>query len=48
MINMKDETARKMKVLFEFRSFAVLSTQKNHQPYASLIAYAATDDLTGV
>ena len=31
--------------LFESQTFAVLSTQKNDQPYASLIAFATSPDL---
>lgn len=34
-----------VKDLFEFQTLSVLSTQKNGQPYASLVAFAATPDL---
>ena len=31
--------------LFDSQQLAVLSTQKNDQPYASLVAFAASEDL---
>ena len=34
----------KLKVLFDGQSIGVLSTQKRNRPYASLVAFAATDD----
>lgn len=34
-----------VKTLFKIQTFAVLSTQTNDQPYASLVAFAATPDL---
>ena len=45
MIDPKKDAAQKINLLFESQSFAVLSTQKNLQPYASLVAFAATDNL---
>lgn len=36
---------KQIRNLFESQSLAVLSTQKNGQPYASLVAFAASDDL---
>jgi uncharacterized pyridoxamine 5'-phosphate oxidase family protein len=36
---------KQIRTLFESQSLAVLSTQKNDQPYASLVAFAASDDL---
>ncbi len=34
-----------IRALFEIQQLAVLATQKNDQPYASLIVFAATSDL---
>lgn len=45
---MSDDTQQILKniaQLFESQSFAVLSTQKNDQPYSSLVAFAVTPDL---
>ena len=35
---------RKLKELFDKQSIGVLSTQKRNRPYASLVAFAVTDD----
>jgi hypothetical protein len=35
----------RIKNLFDSQSLAVLATQSNAQPYASLVAFAATEDL---
>ena len=35
---------KKLKTLFDKQSIGVLSTQKRSRPYASLVAFAATDD----
>ena len=44
---MKPETdlRRRLKKLFEEQRIGVLSTQKRNRPYASLVAFAVTDDL---
>ena len=36
---------RKLKELFDKQCIGVLSTQKKNRPYASLVAFAVTDDL---
>lgn len=36
---------KRLKVLFEKQRIGVLSTQKRNRPYASLVAFAVTDDL---
>lgn len=36
---------RKLKELFDKQRIGVLSTQKRNRPYASLVAFAVTDDL---
>jgi nitroimidazol reductase NimA-like FMN-containing flavoprotein (pyridoxamine 5'-phosphate oxidase superfamily) len=36
---------RKLKELFDKQRIGVLSTQKKNRPYASLVAFAVTDDL---
>jgi nitroimidazol reductase NimA-like FMN-containing flavoprotein (pyridoxamine 5'-phosphate oxidase superfamily) len=36
---------KRLKALFENQHLAVLSTEQNGQPYASLIAFAVSDDL---
>ena len=36
---------QELKKLFNKQRLAVLATQKNGQPYSSLVAFAATDDL---
>lgn len=41
----KNETLDKIRGLFDSQSLAVLATQKNDQPYASLVLFAATPDL---
>ena len=45
MNDKEKQTLEKIKTLFDSQRLAVLSTQKNNQPYASLVAFAATDDL---
>jgi nitroimidazol reductase NimA-like FMN-containing flavoprotein (pyridoxamine 5'-phosphate oxidase superfamily) len=40
-----DEIRRSLKELFSTQSLAVLSTHQDGQPYASLVAFAATEDL---
>jgi nitroimidazol reductase NimA-like FMN-containing flavoprotein (pyridoxamine 5'-phosphate oxidase superfamily) len=37
-----------LKSLFDSQQFAVLATQEKGQPYMSLMAFAATDDLRGL
>lgn len=39
------QALKPIQTLFDTESLAVLSTQKNGQPYASLVAVAVTDDL---
>ena len=41
----KNETLDQIRGLFDSQSLAVLATQKNDQPYASLVLFAATPDL---
>ena len=41
----KQHILKNIAQLFESQSFAVLSTQKNDQPYSSLIAFAVNSDL---
>jgi hypothetical protein len=38
-------TKHQLHALLNSQKFAVLSTSHEHQPYASLVAFAATDDL---
>lgn len=45
MNDKKKQILNQIKKLFDSQRFAVLSTQKKDQPYASLVAIAATDDL---
>lgn len=45
MNDIKKQALDQIKNLFDSQAFAVLSTQKNGQPYANLVAVAATDDL---
>jgi len=45
MNDQEKQTLDQIKTLFDSQRLAVLSTQKNNQPYASLVAFAATDDL---
>ncbi len=40
-----DEIRRSLNELFSTQSLAVLSTHQDGQPYASLVAFAATEDL---
>ena len=39
------EMRKKLKELFDKQRIGVLSTQKRNRPYASLVAFAVTDDL---
>jgi len=41
----RTETLNQIRDLFDSQSLAVLATQKNDQPYASLVLFAATPDL---
>jgi nitroimidazol reductase NimA-like FMN-containing flavoprotein (pyridoxamine 5'-phosphate oxidase superfamily) len=45
MNNKEKQALAKIKILCESQSLAVLATQKNDQPYASLVAFAATENL---
>ena len=40
-----DKTIETIKALFDAQPFAVLATHDGEQPYVSLMAFAATDDL---
>jgi nitroimidazol reductase NimA-like FMN-containing flavoprotein (pyridoxamine 5'-phosphate oxidase superfamily) len=40
-----EDIQRQIKVLFESQNLAVLATHYDEQPYASLVAFVATDDL---
>ena len=40
-----EQTIETIKALFDAQPFAVLATHDGEQPYASLMAFAATDDL---
>ena len=40
----RTDLTKKMKDLFDRQRIGVLSTQKGNRPYASLVAFAATDD----
>lgn len=40
-----DQTVETLKALFDAQRFAVLATHDGGQPYVSLMAFAATDDL---
>ncbi len=42
------EGLKQIESLFESQHLAVLSTQKNGQPYASLMAFTATQDLSRI
>lgn len=48
MNNMENQPLDRVKALFGSQSLAVLSTQKNDQPYANLVAFAATPDLAQI
>jgi nitroimidazol reductase NimA-like FMN-containing flavoprotein (pyridoxamine 5'-phosphate oxidase superfamily) len=41
----RTDLRRKLKELFDKQRIGVLSTQKKNRPYASLVAFAVTDDL---
>jgi nitroimidazol reductase NimA-like FMN-containing flavoprotein (pyridoxamine 5'-phosphate oxidase superfamily) len=43
MNNKQKQALAQIKMLFDSQKFAVLSTQKDHQPYASLVAFTATN-----
>ena len=45
MNDIKRETLTQIKTLFDSQKFAVLSTQKDDQPYASLVAFATATGL---
>ena len=45
MTDYKKNALEQIGALFESQRLAVLSTQKNDQPYASLVAFSASDDL---
>ena len=45
MNDIKRETLTQIKTLFDSQKFAVLSTQKDDQPYASLVAFATAAGL---
>ncbi|MFC1633987.1 pyridoxamine 5'-phosphate oxidase family protein [Planctomycetota bacterium] len=40
----RKDLRKKLKALFDKQRIGVLSTQKRNRPYASLVAFAATDD----
>ena len=43
-----EEIQQQLKDLFASQGLAVLATQKEQQPYTSLVAFVATDDLTHI
>jgi nitroimidazol reductase NimA-like FMN-containing flavoprotein (pyridoxamine 5'-phosphate oxidase superfamily) len=45
MNNAENQTRDQIRALFDSQSLAVLATSKDHQPYASLVLFAATPDL---
>ena len=45
MERQQDQALKPIRTLFDTESLAILSTQKNGQPYASLVAVAVTPDL---
>lgn len=45
MNDKQKQTLAQIKTLFASQAFAVLSTQQDNQPYASLVAFTATDIL---
>ena len=45
MSDNREQILKNISDLFESQSLAVLSTQKNEQPYSSLIAFAVSPDL---
>lgn len=45
MNNPENKTRDQIRALFDSQSLAVLATSKDHQPYASLVLFAATPDL---
>jgi len=44
MLESRKDLRKKLKILFDRQRIGVLSTQKRNRPYASLVAFAATDD----
>jgi nitroimidazol reductase NimA-like FMN-containing flavoprotein (pyridoxamine 5'-phosphate oxidase superfamily) len=48
MKNREKQAFNQVKDLFESQTLAVLSTQKNDQPYASLVAFVASPDLAQI
>jgi len=48
MKNREKQAVNQVKDLFESQTLAVLSTQKNDQPYASLVAFVASPDLAHI
>ena len=48
MSNNRKEIRKQIAALFDSQSLAVLSTQTNDQPYASLVAFSASPDLSRV
>jgi nitroimidazol reductase NimA-like FMN-containing flavoprotein (pyridoxamine 5'-phosphate oxidase superfamily) len=45
MLESSSKIIKKLKILFNKQYIGVLSTQKRNRPYASLVAFAVTDDL---
>lgn len=45
MLKSSNDLRNKLKALFDTQQIGVLSTQKRNRPYASLVAFAVTDDL---
>ncbi len=41
----EEQALKQIKVLFESQMLSILATQKNDQPYANLVAFAASADL---
>jgi len=44
-LELRADLIRRLTALFDKQRIGVLSTQKNNRPYASLVAFAATEDL---
>jgi len=44
-MEIQEDLRKRLKALFQQRHLAVLSTQQEGQPYASLVAFAVSDDL---
>lgn len=45
MLKSSGDIRKKLKALFDAQHIGVLSTQKRNRPYASLVAFAVSDDL---